>query len=98
MEILSNIGIRVIFDQDGEIVSIISEMSGSVLPRKKLIDLYCLDLEYGAINNRTHRLVGINMETKQPEIPNIESEEQQRIRELEDELLLQADKELGGIL
>lgn len=47
------------------------------------------------------RIVGVNVETRQAileELPVVESEEQRRIRELEDELLLQADAELGGIL
>ena len=95
------IGPRVICDQDGEIIYIIHEMAGDVLPHKEITSLHHLDLEYGAIDFSKHQIVGVDIETMKPileEIPVPENEEQRKIRELEDALLLQADNDIGGIL
>src|SRR5690606_35852303 len=95
------IGNRVVYDQDGQIIHRTGEMQGDVLPRKEITELHFVDLPYGAINIYTHRLVGINPETREPileELPQYISPEQQRINELEDALLLAADAEVGGIL
>lgn len=95
------IGNRIIHDQDGRVLSQTGEMRGDVLPHKEITELHFVDLEYGQIDISKYRIVGIDMVTRQPileELPIYESEEQRRIRELEDELLLQADAELGGIL
>jgi len=96
-----DVGNRIIYDQDGEIVYQTGEMSGDVLPRKEIMELDYIDLEYGAVNLQTHRIAGIDPKTKQPileEIPVVLTPEQQRIQELEDQLLLMADAETGGIL
>lgn len=95
------VGNRIIFDQEGEIVYQTGEMQGDVLPRKEITILSFVDLEYGAINLNTHRIIGIDVLTKQPileEIPQILTPEQQQIKDLEDALLLATDNELGGIL
>ena len=95
------IGNRIIFDQDGEVVYQTGEMRGDVLPRKEITELHFVDLEFGSINFETHRIIGIDVETKQPileAVKIVETEEQKRIRELEDALLLVADAETGGIL
>ena len=95
------VGNRIICDQDGEIIFQTGEMQGDVLARKEITELHVVDLEFGVINPLTHRIVGIDVETKRPILETVEiveSEEQKRIRELEDALLLAADAETGGIL
>lgn len=96
------VGTRIIFDAtDGEIVDIYGEMSGGVTARKQIGQLDYMDLEYGEVNLLTHKIIGIDMVSRKPileEIPTTESEDQRRIRELEDALLLQTDNEIGGIL
>lgn len=96
------IGNRVFYDQDGEILFQTGEIEGSdVLPRKAITELNYIDLGYGAVNTQTHRIVSIDPKTKQPILEELNIEltpEQQRIQELEDQLLLMADAETGGIL
>ena len=96
-----DLGNRVFYDQDGDILFQTWEISGDVLPRKEITELHFVDLEFGSINYQTHRLIGINPVTKQPilaEIPVVLTPEQQQIKDLEDALLLVADAETGGIL
>lgn len=99
---MKRIGCRIICDQDGEIIDISGEMKGDVLDRKDIISLHHLDLDYGSINFITHKIVGVDLEMMKPileELPIIETEEQKRIRELEEDvLLLQTENEIGGIL
>ena len=95
------LGNRVIYDQDGEVITQLNELSGHVVARKAITTLNYIDIEYGSINYMTHRIVGINTETLEPileELPDYETEEQKLIRELEDALLLATDAETGGIL
>lgn len=95
------LGNRIIYDQDGDILLQTGEMEGDVVPRKEITELNFIDLDYGAINIQTHRIVGINPQTKQlilEEVQPIITPEEQRIRNLEDALLLATDNEIGGIL
>lgn len=75
-------------------------MRGDVLERKEIKKLSSIDLEYGAIDFKKHKIVSVHIETQEPVLEeiNTETDEQKRIRELEDILLLQTDKEIGGIL
>lgn len=96
-----NIGNRVFYDQDGEIICQSGEMQGDVLPRKEITELNYIDLDYGAVDLSTQRIVSVDPITRQPVIEAIEATltpEQQRIKELEDALLLAMDNEIGGIL
>ena len=96
-----NIGDRIFYDQDGQVIARMGEMQGDVLPRKEVTNIHFVDLEFGTINTQTHKIVGIDVETKKPileEVPQILTPDQQRIKELEDALLLAADAEMGGIL
>ncbi|SPT98435.1 Uncharacterised protein [Lysinibacillus capsici] len=98
---MNQVGCRIICDQDGEVIHIIGEMQGDVLERKEIVKLSCIDIEFGAIDFKKYQIVSINMDTLEPVLKEIiipETEEQRRIRELEDALLLQADEETGGIL
>lgn len=95
------VGNRIIYDQDGEIIFQSGEMQGDVQPRKEITKLNFIDLEYGAVNFTTHRIASIDPVTKKPVLESIEvmlTPEQQRIKDLEDQLLLMADSNTGGIL
>lgn len=94
------IGNRVIFDQDGRIIFQTGEMEGDV-SHEDITSLDFVDLEYGEIDLTKYRIVSVNPTTKQPVLEEISVEltpEQQRVQELEDQLLLMADAETGGIL
>jgi len=99
---MNQVGARIFYDpRNGEILITLAEMMGDVLPRQPIADVKVMDLEYGSFDFTTHRIVGIDINTKQPIIEKLEIEEtdeQRHIRELEDALLLQADTENGGIL
>lgn len=94
------IGNRIICDQDGEIIYQTGDMEGDVLPRKEITELHVVDLDFGAINYQTHELVRIDVATNQPILREIQREKTQEeiIKELEDQLLLVTDNEVGGIL
>ena len=95
-----NIGNRIIYDQDGEIIFQTGEMSGGVMPRKTISDLHVIDLAYGEIPS-THKLIKMDVLTKTPILEEIifpKTAEQIRIEELEDEILLMAEAEAGGVL
>lgn len=95
-----NIGNRIIFDQDGEILFQTGEMSGDVLPRKAITELHVKELSYGEIPS-THRIIKMDVLTNTPILEEIiihKTAEQLRIEELENEILLQAEADTGGIL
>lgn len=95
------VGWRIIYDQDGDIIHMQGEYAGDMLPRKELTQINYLDLEYGAVDLMKYDIVGVDVTTNKPILekkPTHETEEQKRIRELEDALLLAADAETGGIL
>lgn len=84
-------GNRIYFDQDGEIILQTGEMSGDVLPHKTITKVDFVDLEYGEVDLSKNKIVKIDVATKKPFLENIEvplTPEQQRILELENELLL----------
>ncbi|HBF1168555.1 TPA: hypothetical protein KNR44_000001, partial [Clostridioides difficile] len=60
-----------------------------------------IDVEYGSIDYAKNRIIGINIETKEPileEIPVYVSEEEKRIQELENQILLNENEKVGGLL
>ncbi|HEF0396132.1 TPA: hypothetical protein R9Q13_003707, partial [Clostridioides difficile] len=66
-----------------------------------ITELHCIDIEYGSIDYTKNRITGINIETKEPileEIPIFVSEEEKRIQELENQLLLNENEKVGGLL
>lgn len=96
-----NIGNRIIFDQDGDIIFQTGEMQGDVSPRKEITSLDFVDLNFGDVNLITHRIIGVDVATKKvitESLPPTETDQQRQIRELEDALLLQTDSDVGGIL
>ncbi|MEK4121949.1 hypothetical protein [Lysinibacillus sp. FSL K6-0102] len=99
---MQELGNRVIFDTvTGRIVHQFGEAKGVVVPHEDINGLDYVDLPYGIVGANEF-LVSINPDTKEPIIeayPEPElTDEQKRIRELEDTLLLQTDNEIGGIL
>jgi hypothetical protein len=94
------LGTRIVFDQDGEIVAFLGEMLGNVPLRKEITKLDYIDLEYASIDQTIHRIVKINPETKLPVLERIHAEltPEERIKELEDQILLMANENTGGIL
>lgn len=93
------IGNRIIYDQNGEIICQLGEMQGDVLPRKEITKLDYLDLKYGEIDYTKYRIVAVDIETRQPILEEIEipqTPEQQKIEELENQILLMEDEKVGG--
>lgn len=95
-------GSRVIYDVGtGYIVATVGEMwgSGDIPPHHEIQELAYVDLPFGRIPGG-RRLVSIDTATGEPilEAPEL-TEEQKRIKELEEDvLLLQVENEVGGIL
>ncbi|MGC8422748.1 hypothetical protein ACP3UW_17750, partial [Clostridioides difficile] len=92
---------RVIYDQTGKIIFETGESCGDVLPHNKITELDYIDIPYGSIDYIKNRIIGINIETKQPileEIPVYVSEEKKRIQELENQVLLNENEKVGGLL
>ncbi len=94
------IGNRIIFDQDGEIIAQSGEMQGDVLDRKEITKLDYIDLDYGQIDYFKYRILSINVETKQPILEEIirEKTQEEIIEELESHILILEDEKVGGIL
>lgn len=96
---MGKVGARILHDEDGEIIAVLSQFeSDSATERKIITSIGYVDVPFGFTDNKI--LKGYDVENNQLiyEEINIETEEQRRIRELEDALLLQADLENGGIL
>ncbi|HBE9658644.1 TPA: hypothetical protein KNI46_004226, partial [Clostridioides difficile] len=94
-----NVPNRVIYDQTGKIIFETGESCGDVLPHDKITELHYIDVEYGSIDYTRNKIVGINIETKEPvleEIPAYISKAEKEKQELENQLLLMTNKELGG--
>ena len=92
---------RIIYDQTGKILLQTGEATGDILEHDEITELHCIDIEYGSIDYTKNRITGINIETKEPileEIPIFVSEEEKRIQELENQLLLNEKEKVGGLL
>jgi len=97
-----NIGNRVYFDKNsGVIIHQTLEQTGNVSPHPTITKIDYMDIPFGSIDYKKNYIESIDILTQQPIIksfPIQESDEQRRIRELEDALLMQTDLENGGIL
>lgn len=93
------IGNRIVFDQDGEIILQLGEMQGDVLSRKEIILDY-IDLKYGEVDFTRYRIISIDVSTKQPILEETirEKTQEEIIEELENQILLLEDEKVGGIL
>ncbi|HBG4707267.1 TPA: hypothetical protein KQE73_001870 [Clostridioides difficile] len=92
---------RIIYDQTGKILLQTGEATGDILEHDTITELHYIDVEYGSIDYTRNRIIGINIETKEPileEIPVYVNEEEKRIQELENQLLIAENEKVGGIL
>ncbi|EGT2204574.1 Uncharacterised protein [Clostridioides difficile] len=92
---------RIICDQTGKILLQTGEATGDVLEHDTITELHCIDIPYGSIDYTKNRIIGINIETKQPileEIPILISDEEKRIQELENQILIAENEKVGGLL
>lgn len=94
-------GTRVIYNHLGELVAIMLDVSSDThqITRPDASELFCIDLPYGEVGDDRY-VVGVEPETKEVLYKNFDRplSPEQKIKELEDELLLQTEKEVGGIL
>ncbi|MDV9231042.1 hypothetical protein RZ898_009780 [Clostridioides difficile] len=94
-------GNRIICDQTGKILLQTGEATGDILEHDEITELHFVDIPYGSIDYTKNRIIGINIETKEPileEIPTFISDEEKRIQELENQLLNAENEKVGGIL
>lgn len=92
---------RIIYDQTGKILLQTGEATGDILEHDIITQLHCVEVPYGSIDYTRNRIIGINIETKEPileEIPTFISDEEKRIQELENQLLIAENEKVGGIL
>ncbi|HBF5933274.1 hypothetical protein [Clostridioides difficile] len=92
---------RIICDQTGKILLQTGEATGDILEHDEITELHFVDIPYGSIDYTRNRIIGINIETKEPileEIPTFISDEEKRIQELENQLLIAENEKVGGIL
>ncbi|NMS91968.1 hypothetical protein HGQ85_18805 [Clostridioides difficile] len=94
------IGRRIIFDQDGEIIAIFGEMEGDIIPRKIITKLDYIDIPFKSIDDNCY-IEKIDVVNNVPIIKKIKielTEEQQRMQELENQLLIAENEKVGGLL
>ncbi|MFF5993718.1 hypothetical protein AAGS61_03035 [Lysinibacillus sp. KU-BSD001] len=91
------IGMRVYYDNNSKkIIHVSPEYSqGEPLGEE---DVRYFDVPYGSIDFKRSKIIDFDIENKKIIVEEILSDEEKKIRELEDALLLQTDSEIGGIL
>ncbi len=90
---------RIFFDEEGEIIFYEGQSKGNVPERKNIKKIEYIDLPYDYIDYEKYRIIGMNIETKEPILEEIKvelTEEEKRIQELENQLLLSVNQEIGG--
>ncbi|HFL3270318.1 TPA: hypothetical protein ACG3I2_002326 [Clostridioides difficile] len=95
------VGRRIFFNEEGEIIFYEGQSKGNVPERKSIKKIEYIDLPYDYIDYEKYRIIGMNIETKQPilkEIPVYLTEEEKRIQELENQILLNENEKVGGLL
>ncbi|HBE8727237.1 TPA: hypothetical protein KM440_003759, partial [Clostridioides difficile] len=86
-------------DQTGKILFQTGEATGDVLEHDTITELHYIDVGYGNIDYSKQYIESINPITKElilKDIPIYLSEEEKRIQELENQLLLSVNQEIGG--
>lgn len=94
------IGRRIVFDQDGEIIMIYGEMEGDIIPRKAIEKLDYIDIPFKSIDDNCY-IEKIDTTNNVPIVKELKrelSEEQKRIQELENQLLIAENEKVGGLL
>ncbi|AXU71586.1 TPA: hypothetical protein ACG3P5_002786 [Clostridioides difficile] len=94
------IGRRIIFDQDGEIIAIYGEMEGDVIPRKAISKIDYIDIPFKSIPDNCYieKIDTVNNVPILKELKIELTEEEKRIQELENQILLNENEKVGGIL
>ncbi len=93
------VGRRIFFNEEGEIIFYEGQSKGNVPERKNIKKIEYIDLPYDYIDYEKYRIIGMNIETKEPILEEIKvelTEEEKRIKELENQLLLSVNQEIGG--
>lgn len=94
------VGTRIIYEENSKnVVTVLHRMEGDVVERSNE-SLVIVDIPFDEFDPITHLIKGIDSDGRAiiEVIPLQETEEQRKIRELEDTLLIQTDNEIGGIL
>ncbi|MCC0647155.1 hypothetical protein [Clostridioides sp. ZZV15-6598] len=94
------IGRRIIFDQDGEIIAIYGEMEGDIIPRKTISKLDYIDIPFKSIPDNCY-IEKIDAVSNVPIIKELKrelTEEEKRIQELENQILSNENEKAGGLL
>jgi hypothetical protein len=95
-------GNLIIFDDNGKVWLQSGEAEGDVLPHEYPVGLPYIELPFGAMQGKT--LKGVDVVSKiaiLEDIPHIETEAEKLMREkeeLENQILLMAENDIGGIL
>ncbi|HGM1080365.1 TPA: hypothetical protein ACKOLN_000310 [Clostridioides difficile] len=92
---------RIIYDQTGKILLQTGEATGDILEHDTITELHYIDVEYGNIDYSKQYIESINPITKElilKDIPIYLSEEEKRIQELENQLLIAENEKVGGLL
>lgn len=77
------------------------EATGDILEHDTITELHCIDIPYGSIDYIQNRIVGINIETKEPILEKYQysfQKKKKRIQELENQLLIAENEKVGGLL
>ncbi|EQE03969.1 putative phage protein [Clostridioides difficile CD9] len=92
---------RIIYDQTGKILFQTGEATGDILEHDTITELHYIDVGYGNIDYSKQYIESINPITKElilKDIPIYLSEEEKRIQELENQLLIAENEKEGGLL
>ncbi|HBE8953833.1 TPA: hypothetical protein ACG3KV_000793 [Clostridioides difficile] len=92
---------RIIYDQTGKILLQTGEATGDILEHDTITELHYIDVGYGNIDYSKQYIESINPITKEPilkDIPIYLSEEEKRIQELENQILIAENEKVGGLL
>ncbi|MCP3286730.1 hypothetical protein NAU90_18580, partial [Clostridioides difficile] len=71
------------------------------IPYDKDMKVDWVEIKYNSIDYSKYRIIGINVETKEPVLEEIKvelTEEEKRIQELENQILIAENEKVGGIL
>ncbi|EMQ1359698.1 hypothetical protein OD257_003048 [Clostridioides difficile] len=95
------VGKLIIYDNKGKVLFQGGEGKGDLIPYDKNMKVDWLEIKYNSIDYSKYRIVGINVETREPILEEIKvelTEEEKIIKELENQLLIAENEKVGGIL
>ncbi|MCZ8509739.1 hypothetical protein O9909_13460 [Clostridioides difficile] len=90
-----------IYDNKGKVLFQGGEGKGDLIPYDKNMKVDWLEIKYNSIDYSRYRIVSINVETREPILEEIKvelTEEEKRIQELENQLLIAENEKVGGLL